>query len=200
MLRRLRPAAWFLAISVACSPTPLPTSISGPPLARATARATARAQSADVPASSTQLEVHGPPAVAAPLPAPEFPTRTTVQEPYLGRNLDLATSLPPYFSSTPTLRREHDSSLRLVRAVADALRSQRWRLEIRTGCPSEYNGNVFVEGRAVVRDSSGRSVRTRRPRGPGTPPECGSSTMTMRHALVLRCSVGRTTWEHRRKS
>jgi hypothetical protein len=42
------------------------------------------------------------------------------------------------------------------REFGQALRSQRWRLEIRTGCPVEYDGNVTVEGRALVRDRSGK--------------------------------------------
>ena len=46
----------------------------------------------------------------------QLPTRTTIQEPHLGRSLDLATPLPPYFTSTRSLRVEHDSPTRLARA------------------------------------------------------------------------------------
>jgi hypothetical protein len=106
------------------------------------------------PARSEQLN---PDAPAVPLQTPpEFPTRTTVQEPYLAKQLDLTVPLSPYFTSTPVLRSESELARRLVQGVGQALRSRRWNLEIRTGCPVEYDGNVFVEGRALVRDRSGK--------------------------------------------
>jgi hypothetical protein len=87
---------------------------------------------------------------------PEIPTEITVTEPYLGRILELSAPLPPYFVSTPKLRREHATSLQLVQAVRNALQQKRWSTEIRTGCPVEFDGRAFVEGRAVVRDATGK--------------------------------------------
>jgi hypothetical protein len=117
------------------APTATPESETGPVVARSD-QARPDVRSAQVP--------------------PEFPTHTTVQEPYLGKQLDLTVPLSPYFTSTPGLRREHEFARQLVQGVAQGLRSRHFRLEIRTGCPVENGGNVIVEGRALVRDRSGK--------------------------------------------
>jgi YD repeat-containing protein len=45
---------------------------------------------------------------------------------------------------------------KLIETGRRELGSKRWRLEIRTTCPIEFNHGVFVEGRAIVRDSEDR--------------------------------------------
>jgi len=92
----------------------------------------------------------------SPQVPPIFPSHTTVQEPYLGRELDLSSPFDPFFSSTPELRHEHRHAHRRVQSVAVELRARRWRLEVRTGCPFEHDGDLGVEGRAIVRDGTGK--------------------------------------------
>jgi hypothetical protein len=79
-----------------------------------------------------------------------------VQDAYLGRELNPSSPLPPYFSSTTVLRRQHDGARQKAATVHRELRAGRWRLEVRTGCPVEYGGSVVVEGRALLRDQDGR--------------------------------------------
>jgi hypothetical protein len=146
--------------SVGCrTPSPAATPARPPGTWIAPTRTASSAGMAPAPTAPSERE---PDQVVTDAPAkplqvrPEFPTHTTVQEPYLGKQLDLTAPLSPYFTSTPGLRREHGLARQLVQGVGQALRSRRWHLEIRTGCPVEYGGNVIVEGRALVRDHTGK--------------------------------------------
>jgi hypothetical protein len=190
---------WLLLVPGACRPTTSPTDAQhlGPtPTPRVRTKASAapavrRAGPTETKTLSTEPRASGDSAGALPPVAPpEFPTHTTAQEPYLGRQLDLASSVPSYFSSTPALRREHELPLRVVQAVTHALRSGRWRIEIRTGCPVEHNGNVFVEGRAVVRDSSGKIRAYAQDSGTGD----SASVWKLYYDSALRLRVAVFSW------
>ncbi|MGC4070223.1 MAG: hypothetical protein QM784_37295 [Polyangiaceae bacterium] len=88
--------------------------------------------------------------------APQEPTTAIVHDPYLGREIDLSTPLPPHFASTSKSRSEHALSRKLVQTVANGLRHAHFTQEIRTECPVEQEGDVIIEGRAIVRDANGR--------------------------------------------
>jgi hypothetical protein len=84
----------------------------------------------------------------------EFPTRITTQDPRLARDLDPTAPLPRYSSAPKPSARFLEMAQRFVNAIERPLRDGRLRLEIRTGCSIEANGDALVEGRALVRDSN----------------------------------------------
>lgn len=110
-----------------------------------------------------------------------------VQEPYLGRELDLLAPLVPDLLSTPSPSRGLATARHLVANLARQVRSGRWSVAIRTGCPVEYDGDVFVEGRAIVLDAAG-SIRGYA-ESPGTGDSAGIWKLYYDQAAHLRLAV-----------
>jgi len=155
LCQRVTWGAWVLPAVAACGGAPgvrRPAPAAPPPVATAALR-TVDGSSQARPASDPRPE---PEAVAEPSVVPPIPSETTVQAKYLGKELDLSSPLAPYFSSTAALRHQHALAFELVRSLGQGVRLGRWHLDVRTGCPVEAHGDVFVEGRALVRDGSGK--------------------------------------------
>lgn len=155
-----------MMLAQGCSPHRPPLSRSGtPPTAKsgftqdpAARHSEAQPSSVAPPRSSTHAEsarapdAGGPGAKPADAP-PVFPTHTTTHDPKLARDLDPSRRLLPYLTSSASLRRDFTSIQDSIDAVRRGFASKTWKLQIRTTCPVEAGGDVFVEGRAVVHDS-----------------------------------------------
>jgi hypothetical protein len=150
---------------------------------------TSSATAAPPPPQQTPLATcPPPPSRGEPPPDPPAPLRPTiVQEPYLGRELNLSEPLAPDLASTPSLLRGLAPAQELVANLERQVRSGRWSMAVRTGCPLEYNGDVIVEGRAVVRDGAG-NVRGYA-ESPGTGDFAGVWKLYYDRALHLRVAA-----------